>query len=84
MFDIQYAKSVTKDLGRIDGRQIGKIKKTIESLKEFPDIPNLKKLTAHPLADYRLRIGDYRVLFDVVWDNKTIYILKIGHRKEIY
>jgi len=60
MFDIRYAKSVGKDIRRIDEKFHAKIKKSIESLKKFPDIPNLKKLSAHPLADYRLRIGEYR------------------------
>ncbi len=35
-------------------------------------------------SDFRLRVEKYRVLFDVDTENKTIYILKIGHRKDIY
>jgi len=65
-------------------KKYGRIKKEIEKLKSFPNISNIRKLTAHPLADYRLRVGDYRVLFDVDWNRKTIFILKIGHRREIY
>jgi mRNA interferase RelE/StbE len=65
MFEIKYAKSVKKDLSRIDRKHLEKIKSEIESLAEFPDVSNIKKLSAHPLADYRLRVGDYRVLFDV-------------------
>lgn len=84
MFDIEYANSINKDLDQIDKQQLGKIKKAIETLKNFPDISNIKKLSAHPLADYRLRIGEYRVLFDVYWEKRVIYILKIGHRKDVY
>lgn len=84
MFDLKYAKSVARDLNRIDQKQIGKVRKATETLTNFPDLPNLKKLSAHPLADYRLRVGDYRILFDVNWEDKTIFILKIGHRKEVY
>lgn len=84
MFEIQYAKSVKKDLSKIDKKHLEKIKNEIESLTKFPDISNVKKLAAHPLADYRLRVGDYRVLFDVCPDEKVIYVLKIGHRKEVY
>ncbi len=29
-------------------------------------------------------VGNYRILFDVNWDEKEIYILKIGHRKDVY
>ena len=63
---------------------IGKIRKSIEKLKNFPNITNIKSLKSHPLADYRLRVSDYRILFDVDWESKKIFILKIGHRKDIY
>ena len=84
MFEIKYAKSVKKDLSKIDRKHLEKIKNEIESLTKFPDVSNIKKLSAHPLADYRLRVGDYRVLFDVCRDEKVIFVLKIGHRKEVY
>jgi mRNA interferase RelE/StbE len=41
-------------------------------------------LKNHPLAEYRLHIGNYRVLFDVSWERQEIYILKIGHRRDVY
>ena len=61
-----------------------RIKSGIEELENFLNISQIKHLANHPLADYRLRIGDYRVLFNVDWDRKEIHILKIGHRQEVY
>ena len=84
MFKLIYAKSVTKDLRKISKQNLPKIKEDIEELKNFPDISQIKHLHNHPLADYRLRIGNYRVLFDVNWEKKEIYILKIGHRRRVY
>ena len=84
MFEILYAKSVLKDLRRISKKNLIKIKQAIEELKQFPNLTQIKRLTNHPIAEYRLRVGDYRVLFDVDWDQKRIYILKIGHRKDVY
>lgn len=84
MFEIKYAKSISKDLDQIDKQHLERIRKAIEDLKKFPNISNIKKLSAHPLADYRLRVGEYRILFDVYWNEKVIYILKVGHRSEIY
>lgn len=83
-FEILYAKSINKDIKNLDQTTKLKIKKAIEKLDNFPNIPNIKALKSHPLADYRLRVGDYRILFDVDWKNKKIYILKIGHRKDVY
>jgi len=55
MFDIKYAAGVRKDLSKIDKKHLEKIKNAAESLTDFPDISNIKRLSAHPLADYRLR-----------------------------
>jgi len=84
MFKLIYAKSVEKDLKKISKNNLPRIKESVEELKNFPDISQIKHLNNHPLADYRLRIGNYRVLFDVNWEKKEIYILKIGHRREAY
>ncbi|OAG27008.1 type II toxin-antitoxin system RelE family toxin [Thermodesulfatator autotrophicus] len=84
MFKIIYAKSVFKDLNKIDRKDLEKIKTGIEELINFPNISKIRHLINHPLADYRLRIGNYRILFNVNWKKKEIYILKVGHRKEVY
>jgi len=65
MFKLIYAKSVTKDLRKLSRHNLLRIKEGIEELKNFPDISQIRHLNNHPLADYRLRIGNYRVLFNV-------------------
>jgi len=84
MFRIVYAKSVAKDLRKLPASSLPKIKQEIENLREFPNLPQIKHLKNHPIADFRLRIGNYRVLFDVDWEKMEIIILKIGHRKDVY
>ncbi len=84
MFEVCYAKSVVKDIKYLDAKTVYAIKRKIEGLKNFPDMSNIKRLSAHPLADFRLRVGEYRILFDVNWQERKIFILKIGHRKEVY
>ncbi|TYB34311.1 MAG: type II toxin-antitoxin system RelE/ParE family toxin [Flexistipes sinusarabici] len=84
MFEIYFASKVKKDLTGVPKTMVSKIKKDIQNLSNFPDLSNIKKLNNHPLADFSLRTGNYRTLFDVDTDNKIIYILKIGHRKDIY
>jgi len=84
VYKLVYAKSVKKDIRRITTAQLKSIKEEIEKLVDFPDVKNIKKLTRHPVSDFRLRVGNYRVLFDVDTEGKTINILKIGHRRDIY
>ncbi|MCG6188747.1 type II toxin-antitoxin system RelE family toxin [Maribellus maritimus] len=78
---IRIRKSAIKDLKRINPEHKKKIHSKILTLKDFPEVTNVKKLTNFEPA-YRLRIGDYRVLFDVVDD--CIEIGRVLHRKESY
>lgn len=41
-----------------------------------------EKLKDYSSGEYRLRVGDYRLIFD--FENSTVFILRIGHRKDIY
>ncbi|PIS43866.1 MAG: type II toxin-antitoxin system RelE/ParE family toxin [Ignavibacteria bacterium CG08_land_8_20_14_0_20_37_9] len=51
------------------------------SLENFPNVPNLKRLVNFDYA-YRMRVGDYRILFDNM-DN-TIFVARIINRKDSY
>jgi mRNA interferase RelE/StbE len=77
---IEIRKTAIKDLDGIPKDVKAAIHLKIGKLKNFPNIANIKKLTNFEPA-YRLRIGDYRILFDVV-DNEKIVIGRILHRKE--
>jgi len=70
-----------KDLSKINKPDAIKIFNKIERLEEFPKISNLKKLTNF-VPPYRLRIGDFRVLFDV--DNDIVTVYRVRHRKDAY
>lgn len=78
---IEIRKSAIKDLQKINEPFKSKLHEKIITLKKFPDISNIKKLTNFEPA-YRLRVGDYRVLFDVLED--TIFIGRVLHRQESY
>lgn len=79
--EINIRKSAIKDCKRIEPKNKEKIYTKILELENFPEVLNVKKLTNFEPA-YRLRVGDYRVLFDVTED--TIEIGRILHRKESY
>lgn len=74
-------KKAIKDLSKIDKKEVEKILLKIENLEDYPDVPNLKKLTKFD-PPFRLRVGDYRVLFDVEGNTVTVY--RIRHRRESY
>ncbi len=80
MFKIKWGEKALSYLDNLGFLISKRIIKNIDNLKENPFSKNIKRLKGMDV--YRLRIGDYRVLFEI--DKDLIKILKIGHRKNIY
>lgn len=78
---IKLRKSAVKDLRKIHAQSREKIHVKILALADFPDVQHVKKLTNFEPA-YRLRVGDYRILFDVF--EGIIEIGRVLHRKDSY
>ncbi len=78
---IELRRSAVKDLQKISEPFKRKLHDKILLLKNFPDVANIKKLTNFE-PSYRLRVCDYRLLFDVV--DERIVIGRVLHRQESY
>jgi mRNA interferase RelE/StbE len=78
---IELRKSAVADLKALPKNIKDAVHSKIAELVNFPKVSNVKKLTNFEPA-YRLRIGDYRILFDVKSDK--IVIGRVLHRKESY
>jgi mRNA interferase RelE/StbE len=76
--------SAAKELEAIDGAPTRrKIVDAIQSLASEPRPPACKKLAGRDAA-YRLRVGDYRIVYTVSDREIVVEIIKIGHRREVY
>lgn len=79
-YDIQFKPRAIKDIeampSQIQSRVIARIEELSDNLKG-----DIKRLT-DSTAEYRLRVGEYRVLFEI--EEKTIIIYRIRHRREAY
>jgi mRNA interferase RelE/StbE len=82
-FRIEFARSATKELRGIDRIWIPKILSAIESLAEDPRPSGCKKL-AGAEHTYRIRIGDYRVVYEVQNAVLVVLVVRIGHRRDVY
>lgn len=81
-YKIELTKTAQKNLKKLDSQILKKLLVRIENLKNNPFPQGVKKLVT---ADgYRLRVGDYRIVYDVIEDLVLVKILKVGHRKDIY
>ncbi|MBU2591574.1 MAG: type II toxin-antitoxin system RelE/ParE family toxin [Nitrospinota bacterium] len=83
LFKIDPKGSLGHDLRKIDKQFIPKILEAIESLSENPFPVQSKKLKGAE-SSYRLRVGDYRVIYQVDALNQTVTIYHARHRKDVY
>jgi len=80
-FNLQYKKSVAKDLARIGKTEARQLLDKIE--KELSSRPDRYPVLQGPLAGLRrMRMGDYRVIYAIL-DNDVL-ILRIGNRRQVY
>lgn len=80
------AKIWRKDCGAIQKEQFLRILKAIRKLQKDPWDGNVqaKQLKNYALADFRLRVGNYRVLFNKEEAEKSIVLLRVLHRSKLY
>ncbi len=81
-YKIHFKKSVEKDLIGIPKKDLKKILDRIELLAENPRPPGCEKLAGQ--QRYRLRQGRYRILYSIQDDELTVWVVRVGHRKDIY
>lgn len=82
-YRLRYEKRVLKDLDRTVLRDVIRIDKTIQSLVTQPFPVGVKKLIGEEKL-YRVRQGDYRIIYSVDPKAATISILAVRHRREAY
>lgn len=82
-FSISFKPSVDKDLRRLPKDLVSRIMEKIEDLKLEPFPPQAVKI---PVADriYRLRVGDYRIVYEVEVKKMMITIHYVRHRSVVY
>ncbi len=81
-FQIIWSESAAKELRKLDRTVANRIFKKVSQLSENPYHFEVTKLVGDPY--FRLRVGDYRVIFDIQNDMLRILVLKVGHRKNVY
>ncbi len=82
MYQLSLNNSVQKQLDKISYNEVKRISSKLLQLTHNPRPAGCKKL--HSEKGYRMRIGDYRILYEIDDRRKTVTIFKIAHRKDVY
>jgi mRNA interferase RelE/StbE len=82
-YSLEFTKSALRELQALDAQLKRRIGEKITALCEEPFPAGIKKLQGEP-DHYRLRVGDYRVVYRVDGRRVVIVIVRVGHRREVY
>ncbi|PKN52322.1 MAG: type II toxin-antitoxin system mRNA interferase toxin, RelE/StbE family [Deltaproteobacteria bacterium HGW-Deltaproteobacteria-13] len=81
-YKIYFRESVEKDFRLIPKKDLQKILLRIKALAKDPRPPGHEKLTGQ--ERYRVRQGQYRIIYSIQDKELTVWVVKVGHRKDVY
>jgi mRNA interferase RelE/StbE len=81
-YDITLLRSAQKQLSKIDRKQQSTIVTAIKQLSSEPHPTGSKKLSGRPA--WRIRVGNYRIIYEIKNAELVVLVVDIGHRKDIY
>ncbi len=82
LYRVIVKESVSKDLKKIPKKDVIRILSAIQTLAENPRPQQSKKLSGQDR--YRLRQGNYRILYSIEDDQLIVCVVKIGDRRDVY
>ena len=83
MYEVYLERSAENDLKRLPTSTFDRILHQIKTLAENPRPSGCRKITGSK-NDWRIRIGDYRVLYEVNDRVKAVRVMRVRHRREAY
>ncbi|MHA3724656.1 type II toxin-antitoxin system RelE family toxin [Leucobacter sp. HY1910] len=82
-YSISVSKEAAKVFRRLRPQDAARLKVAISALAENPRPPGSVQLVGGA-GEMRIRVGDYRVVYEVIEDELVVLVLRLGHRREIY
>jgi mRNA interferase RelE/StbE len=83
MYQVLLERSAERDLGRLSSEVHDRIIKAIQGLANNPRPPGCRKLVGSK-NDWRIRVGDYRVIYEIADAIRVVRVNRVRHRREVY
>lgn len=83
MHEVLLERGAEKDLNRLAPDLFQRVVVATRGLKNSTRPPGSKKLAGSP-GGWRVRVGDYRIIYDIDDKTKCVRILRVRHRREVY
>jgi mRNA interferase RelE/StbE len=84
-YNVEFTRSAEKEFDKLSAKLKVRVVDALTLLAENPysELLRIKKLRG--MADlYRIRLGDYRLLYEVIDDRLVVLVIKIGNRRDVY
>jgi mRNA interferase RelE/StbE len=82
-YELRFRPAALRQLRKLDNQIARRIKSTTETLRTEPRPPGVKALTGQR-GWLRIRVGDYRIVYEVRNSELVVLVIQIGHRSQIY
>ena len=83
MYEVSLERRAERDLKKLSTELFYRIIPHLKALSENPKPPGCRKITGSK-RDWRIRIGDYRIIYEIDARKKAVNVMRIRHRKEAY
>ncbi|MGD0349239.1 MAG: type II toxin-antitoxin system RelE/ParE family toxin [Verrucomicrobiota bacterium] len=83
MYRVFLERSAERDLGRLSSEVHGRVIAAIQELANNPRPPGCRKLVGSK-NDWRIRVGDYRVIYEIADTIRVVRVNRVRHRREVY
>jgi len=84
MYRVRILAAATRDLARLDNSVGRRIVARINWLAANLELIRPEALTGDLMGFYKFRVGDYRILYEILNDEQLIVVHEIGHRQDVY
>lgn len=82
-YRVELTRTAEKQLRRVAQRSRARLVEAMQALADAPRPRGARKLEGYE-AVYRIRVGQYRIIYEVIDERIVVIVLKVGHRKEVY
>lgn len=83
MYEVLLERRAERDLKKLSQEMFYRVIPRIKDLSENPRPSGCRKITGSK-NDWRIRIGDYRIIYEIDEKEKAVKVMRIRHRREVY
>jgi mRNA interferase RelE/StbE len=82
-YTVELNPSARRDFANLHGSIAERVERALHDLEENPRPPGCKKLVGQERL-YRIRVGDYRVIYEIHDERVRVFVIRIRHRRDVY